>query len=139
MAVVLKYPKEGRPIIPFKLVYGKKELNITAILDSGGDKSFLQPELAKILLGSRHLRMPPCEQMKGISGMSKGVIFKLDVCISDGNESYTVEKVPFFIPRGDTKGFNIVGREVFFSKFDITFKHKIGEVVLIPIVQNYQN
>jgi len=131
MSLVFRYVKSDKPAVPVTLRQ-RGEIKTTALIDSGGDISLLPPFLATKVLGSVYLRKPPNQTLRGISGMSKGVQCDIDICITDGKESYTVKNVPFFIPR-EPRDFVIIGREVFFDFFDITFKHRLGEIILTPV------
>ena len=119
-------PSSYCPVLPIKIT-GKGELIETvALLDSGADVSAMPRGLAEILeldlSGEKTL-------VRGIGGASEAVKTNVEVIIQVDHERMKINLPLFVILDANIKFPFILGREVFFSQFEITFReneHKIS-------------
>ena len=102
------------PIVPFEIRKGKLVLKTEALVDSGANISVFSSDIADYL----GLELIKGKQiyLQGIGGRIVGYIHKVKVDIA--NISFSC---PIVFSAELITSFNILGREVFFEKFVVSF------------------
>ena len=111
------------PIIPITLIKENIEIDTDALIDSGANISVFCEEIAECL----EIVIEDGEEilLQGLGGRIVGYIHELKIRV-DNHEFHC--KVVF--SKELTVGLNILGREGFFEKFQITFNERDKEIIL---------
>ncbi|NOZ80143.1 MAG: hypothetical protein GXP63_00600 [DPANN group archaeon] len=114
------------PCIPLTFS-GKQKLTSVALIDSGADTPVISRDFAELLeLDLRGKK----QDVAGIGGTVKGTLSKVSVKIEKGHD-----RVVFQMPVWVLDDFNnnpLLGREVFFDKFNIKFQQNEKKFILSP-------
>lgn len=121
----VRYQGAWYPVIPVHMSFGAKRLFTLALVDSGASVSFFRPEIAEALgvafKGRRTSRL----------GTAKGAV---DIAMS--RVMLTVAGRRFQTTIGfsaePSAPFNIIGRDGFFTEFQVTFDDKARRLSLRP-------
>ncbi len=106
-----------KPIIPFKILIGKKELNYAALIDSGADFCIFDAEIGEYL--GVDVRSGRSEEFGGIQERGGARAFLHDVVLNVGGLEYkTTIGFSYDIAR---HGFGILGQKGFFDIFIVQF------------------
>lgn len=111
------------PIIPLQLIFQKKNLDTSALIDSGATISIFRTDVAAYL-------GIPVEKGKeiflgGVGGRIKGYIHKLEMRIA--NKSFLC---PIVFSHEYLVSFNLLGRSDFFETYIITFAERSKSITL---------
>ena len=118
------------PSIPIILT-GRSNVKIEfmALIDSGADLSVIPEDIADLLNIDMDGKK---DKSKGIGGEVEVINSKINVKIKKGHEDYSLN-VPVQVILGDNKIPVILGREVFFDEFSITFDQINDRILLKKI------
>ena len=118
------FDEAPQPTIPIRLRYGKRHLDVLALVDSGADISFMPREIGE-LLGMRLKNAEATDYVQGIGGKVGIVEKKVTVKISNAHERYNLQ-VPFYVSTGKVDKVDqiLLGRAGLFHFFDITFMER---------------
>ncbi|MFH0803521.1 MAG: hypothetical protein V1877_00145 [Candidatus Tagabacteria bacterium] len=106
-----------KPIIPVKITIGKKELNYTALIDSGADFCIFDAEIGEYL--GIDIRSGRSEEFGGIQERGGAKAFLHNVVLNIGGWEYkTIVGFSYDIAR---HGFGILGQKGFFDIFVVKF------------------
>ena len=121
-----------RPKIPITLSYDGKSIDVIGLVDSGSDVSVIPKGLAEYL--GLELNGKSYE-IEGVGGKKiETVNTFVNLTVQKGNERYHLRlPVRVAIKEEDQSEDIILGREVFFNEFDITFEENKKRVVLTKI------
>ena len=121
------------PSIPVSLT-GRSFIKIEfmALIDSGADLSVIPRDVAELL--DLNLEGEK-DKSRGIGGEVEVVNTKMQVNIQKGHEDYTLQ-IPVQVILDDNKIPVLLGREVFFDEFRITFDQINEKVSLKKVTQN---
>lgn len=121
-------PWISRPLIPVRLSYQSKSLNVYALIDSGADASLFHSSIAKEL-GINFISGRK-EKFFGISGDNIDVYFhKITLQIIGAAESIEIES-----GFTDSKGVGaILGQAGFFENYHIKFERDKERLEIIPV------
>src|SRR3989344_5384346 len=100
------------PIIPFSIIYQKKKLDISALIDSGATISIFKQDVAESL----GIKIENGKEifLGGVGGRIKGYLHNLKIEVA--GQILTIQVVfsyEYFV------SLNLLGRESFFEKFRI--------------------
>ena len=111
------------PLIPITLIKENVEIDTDALIDSGANISVFREEIAECL----EIVIEDGEEilLQGLGGRIVGYIHELKIRVDD--EEFPCKVV---FSKELTVGLNILGREVFFEYFQITFNERGKEVIL---------
>jgi hypothetical protein len=125
---MLQFKYKDEPMIPVRL-HGK-EIRLTElmVIDSGSTVSYIPRDTAEKLGISMESQPVPC---KGMSGGFDAVESALTIAISKGSHLQKFE-LPVLVPTDPKIEYFVLGREGFFSRFEITFKHGKKKITLKP-------
>lgn len=119
-----------RPEILVRFRNGGIHQDVSALIDSGADTSAIPKGLAEYLElelgGQRHTA-------KGVGGSIEVINSSVDLEIGDANgrEKHLLHRVPVQVNLSDDEGaFILLGRGVFFSEFEITFREADRRIML---------
>lgn len=125
------------PILPIRLI-GKsgEQFDTPALLDSGADYSVIFEEHARILgIDSSKLKSTT---VQGVGGASSARLAVISVHLKGPGERRTFAlELPFMIlPKHAENHPILLGRSVFFEKFEITFNELEKTLTLKPLSEN---
>jgi len=121
--------KVRRPYILFKaLAFDGKPVEVSALLDSGADVSLVPRSLDETLVLDLSGEQT---EATGVGGKIKVIISSLEIKLGRGSQSFRLT-IPVKVPVQPEAAFHVplIGREVFFDNFDITFKQNKKRVWL---------
>ena len=124
--------KSLSPSIPVTLSgnsAGKYEFMM--LLDSGADISAIPKHLAELINLDLNGKK---EDAFGIGGKVLAISTHMNIEINKNHENYKF-RVPVKVILDDYEFSPLIGRAVFFDKFDITFRQSEKKVILKPITQ----
>ena len=135
MTITFKYKVVNRangskafsPSIPITVCGNKNTIDTTALLDTGADTSVISKAFAELL--GLNLKMP-AETTTGIGGNVPAKRTKAVIMIQKGHEKYHIT-VPILVLLEEKENIEIIlGRQVFFDEFSITFDQKNNKISL---------
>ena len=101
------------------------------LLDSGADISAIPKHLAELINLDLNGKK---EDAFGIGGKVLAISTHMNIEINKNHENYKF-RVPVKVILDDYEFSPLIGRAVFFDKFDITFRQSEKKVILKPITQ----
>jgi len=119
------------PSIPVTLSGRGGKYEFIVLIDSGADVSAIPKHMAELLnldLSSEK------EDAFGIGGKVLAISTKMNIEINKGHEKFLFD-IPVKVIIDDYDFPPLLGRAVFFDKFDITFKQNKKRVTLKPVTQ----
>lgn len=112
-----------RPQVNIDLVIRKKKLTLTALVDSGADRTIV-PRGVVEALGVDYDKLPAVTDEDGavVTGSGAGGQFELKEC--RGKVRWHVQTVceSFWVGPNDAVPWVLLGRDDFFKKFDVRFQ-----------------
>jgi len=135
MTIILPYfQNSNKPFIKIKLIHKNRDIDITAVVDSGSDVTLVLPTFAKAL-GIKY------ERYRGsavhVGGIGRGhecVPFDVECVVEGPDEAGEMEdhRLPLkiHIPLQKRSGMNLLGTTDFFEFFDVTIKHNQKTIIL---------
>lgn len=132
MVLTFRYKKgpKGvyRPYIELILGNADKFKKVACLLDSGADTSFIPRAFAEYL--GLDLSAQP-DESKGVMGPFDTILSHMNVIIPKSRPRIILSKIPVRVPVEDKfDPMFLLGREVFFDEFEITFREHKREVKL---------
>jgi len=134
MTITFKYKDVPRsnnthsisPSIPVTLSENSGKYEFVVLLDSGADVSAIPKHMAELL--NLDLSAPK-EEAFGIGGKVPAVPSHMNLEINRGHESYSF-RIPVKVILENYDFPPLIGRAVFFDKFEITFKQSEKRIIL---------
>ena len=117
------------PSIPVTLYGNNLKLDVIALLDSGADISAIPRSMAEVLNLNLNGKK---ESTFGIGGEVSAIETYVNVEIGKPHDKYSF-KIPVKVILEGKDFPPLIGRAVFFDKFDITFKQSEKRVSLKPV------
>jgi hypothetical protein len=114
------------PSIPATLSENSGKYEFILLLDSGADVSAIPKHMAELL--NLDLNSPK-EDAFGIGGKVPAVSSHMNIEINKSHENYSF-RIPVKVILVDYDFPPLIGRSVFFDKFEITFKQSEKRVIL---------
>ncbi len=122
----LNNTRSTSPSIPVTISGNGGKYEFMVLLDSGADVSAIPKHMAELLnLDLNHEK----EEAFGIGGKVPAVSTSMDIEIKRPHEKHEF-RIPVKVILGDYDFPPLIGRAVFFDKFDITFNQKDKKVIL---------
>ncbi len=121
------------PSIPITLLGNSMKIDSVCLIDSGADVSAMSKDMAELL--GIDLK-GEVEQAFGIGGKVDSIESKMSVIIEKGHEHYPLE-IPVKVIMGEYDFPILLGREVFFDNFIISFDQKQQKVTLKKTTEKY--
>ena len=119
------------PSIPAVLSHEGLKYHFMVLLDSGADVSAIPKQIAELLgldlSGEK-------EKAFGIGGEVPAIETSMNIEVGRGHENYSF-RIPVKVILDDSDFPPLIGRAVFFDKFDITFRQHERRVILKHIEQ----
>lgn len=138
-SLVFKYTKEElrggtiyRPRVEIRLSNGNNSIKIIMLIDSGADVSFIPKEIAEVL----ELDLTTGEKIKASSASEQFEVVRKEVHaeLIKGTKVISLGMMDVRIPlknhTDSTNSHNLLGRNHFFRKFDITFRENTFKIIL---------
>jgi hypothetical protein len=118
-----------RPKIPILLTHNGKSIDTIGLIDSGSDISTIPKGLAEYLgleLGGKTY------EIEGVGGRVEVVNTFVNLTIQKGSEIHHIRQLSVKVPirEEDQNEDIILGRDVFFNEFVITFKQNEKRIIL---------
>ncbi|MEK7536863.1 MAG: hypothetical protein AAB584_00245 [Patescibacteria group bacterium] len=123
----------SRPLIPVRLFYKNKHIDVYALIDSGADSSIFHSSIADLL--GVNLRDGRKESFFGISGSNYGIdvyFHKIKLQIIGSSDTVEIE-VGFAYSPGVAA---ILGQNGFFDNFHVKFERDKERVEILPVRKN---
>jgi hypothetical protein len=135
MPLTYKYKKVKRaeevyvktPSIPVFLSGKGAKFQFMALLDSGADISVIPKDVAELL--GLDLK-GDIEEAKGIGGKVPAIETKMKIELGKPHENYVFDLPVKVILKEDEDLPILIGRNIFFDKFTITFDQKEDKIIL---------
>lgn len=121
------------PSIPVTLSGSGNSYSFTALVDSGADISAVPRSVAELL--NLNFKNKKAEKAFGIGGVASAVETNMNVEFGKGHERYNLI-VPVKVILDNYDFPPLIGRAMFFDKFDITFKQSEKKIIFKAINQN---
>jgi hypothetical protein len=121
----------ARPRVEIRLSNRDKSFKFAMLVDSGADISLIPLEVAEIL----ELELKDKGESKSASGEFETFQSSVHAELLKGNKTYSLGKMDVRVPCNISKGPTLntqalLGRFLFFRKFDITFRENICKIIL---------
>lgn len=114
------------PSIPLTLIGSKNSVDVVALLDTGADLTVMSRSVAELIgLNLSGVR----EKTFGIGESSDCVRTSMKVVINNSHEKYSF-KIPVMVLMSNFDIDILIGRQVFFDKFKITFDQEHKKISL---------
>ncbi|MBI4092542.1 MAG: hypothetical protein HY420_01325 [Candidatus Kerfeldbacteria bacterium] len=115
-----------KPIIPVKVLYGTRDIDYFALIDSGADFCIFDAEIGEAV----GIEIERGEQIEfgGIQARTGSTGYLHDITIAIGGWKYEA-RVAFSREIAE-HGFGILGQKGFFDIFSITFDYQKEEIIL---------
>lgn len=122
-----------RPRVEIRLSNGDKTFKFAMLVDSGADVSFIPLEVAEIL----GLKLEDKQKSSSASGEFETFRSTVSADLLKGTTTYPLGNMDIRVPCKSTESANLnahalLGRSLFFKRFDITFRETIFKIVLRP-------